>query len=208
MWEKQVTGPDCEAQKHVDDCNERIKMKLAVVKKMKARFKYARPKDEKDVAYRLKVYSRYGIKLFCAIKQDNDLCFHGTSLAAAESIIKDGKIEGDQEHQIYVSTSGNIERSVQGYLNLDQELLPAGVLFVVKAQNKEEYALAEQEYLMQEVDFKKNPERLVAIISTPENFPMLRKLCAKNGVDPDKVFDFGAFIAFAKHYGEEDEKDI
>lgn len=47
--------------------------------------------------------------------------------------------------------------------------------------------------VMKAVDFKKDPSRLFAIFTTPENTPKVKKWINEAGLDSDKVYTFEGF---------------
>ena len=217
QWEKKVDSPLSYAQKQVDEIRNTIKLRQDRLQKLKKTMKIIRPRDEKDMQYRFSVYNGFADRLESVLPEENDLCFHGTSLIAAQEIISSGKIKGKKyfcdendkpDKMFYVTTSSSLYISMQGYLNLHEDLIPAGVLFVIKATNEEEYELAERSLVMKEFYLKDNPDKLIGMISTPENIPVLKKWCRKCGISEDKVFDFGTFMVFAKQYGTNREFDI
>ena len=77
---------------------------------------------------------------------------------------------------------------------VDDFYYPAGCIFVVTAKDQEEYKNLPSGWMICNVDFRKNPERLVAIISTPENMERLTQWANEGEIDSSKVMDFDKFI--------------
>ncbi len=165
-----------------------------------------REPQKQDIAYRLKQYQEFPEKAAQSISDDKMLCFHGTTIIGAKNIILSGGIFSgadrfgrstsyDPPGKISVTNKDSVETSSRTYMRLiDNFCYPAGCLFVVSAKDKAEYQNLSSCWMIDNVDFKKNPERLVAIISTPENLERLRQWAKENGVDGSKVMDFEKFI--------------
>jgi len=60
-------------------------------------------------------------------------------------------------------------------------------------KDEEDANLAEQK-LMRNVNFRKTPHRLFAIITTPENIERVKEWAKSGGINPSKVHDFDSFI--------------
>ena len=74
------------------------------------------------------------------------------------------------EKTISATNMDTIETYVGLYMMLtDNYCYPSGCLFVIVAKNKDEYDNLSSGWMIDNVDFKENPKRLVAIITTPEN---------------------------------------
>jgi hypothetical protein len=103
-----------------------------------------------------------------------------------------------------VTTADCLETTINGFVGLGHSgfsrFLPAGCLFVIRPQNDEEreYAIEKTgkttELHLEAVNFKTEPDRLVAIVSTTENQKRISELAQKYGLDPSKVYTFDGFI--------------
>lgn len=75
--------------------------------------------------------------------------------------------------------------------------MPAGCIFVVLPKDDNDRESGES-LLMGNVNFKEEPSRLYAIITTPENINMVSKWCKENNVDSGKVYDYDSFALLFK----------
>ena len=105
----------------------------------------------------------------------------------------------DSSGQISVTTSDTISTTINGYSGLldNEYFLPAGCIFVVLPKDEED-AKAGNSMLMGNVNFKESPDRLVAIISTPENMNRIIYWTTENNIDSDKVFTYDGFVEYLK----------
>ena len=70
--------------------------------------------------------------------------------------------------------------------------LPAGCIFVLHPKNEQEVESSEC-LLIGNVNFKENPDRLFAIITTPENVELVKEWGRASNVDSNKVHDYENF---------------
>lgn len=169
------------------------------------KLKFLRPGNEEDIAYRVRQNSMFAEKVSPLVPDDIPLRFHGCPIYAAEKIIESGEISSSVDRigvatsydgvgQISVTNKESINITIQGYTDLTYDYnLPAGCVFVITPQDRADEKSGEHQ-LMNGVDFKSNPERLVAVISTPENVPVLQSWLSKNGMESEKAIDFDGFI--------------
>lgn len=165
-----------------------------------------RAPSKEDIAYRTRQLEEFPNKIADSIPEEKKLCFHGTSIMGAKNIILTGGISSgadrfghstsyDPPGKISVTNKDTIHTSVKDYMRLvDDFCYPAGCIFVVTAKDQEEYNNLPSGWMIRNVDFRKNPERLVAIISTPENIERLTQWANEGGIDSSKVMDFDKFI--------------
>lgn len=100
----------------------------------------------------------------------------------------------DDAVQISVTTKDNLYITTQGFVNLTPNFnLPAGCIFVVtpKDLNDEESGRFMQ---MDNVRFKNDPDRLVAVISTPENLVSIQTWLNNSGFSSAKAIDYDGFV--------------
>ena len=172
--------------------------------------KYYRPEIPEDVKYRKIQKLTYENKLKQLLQDDCCLCFHGTTIWNAKSILESGEItaridrEGEGEGvlntpgKIYVSTINNLWFTVNHHADLGNYKYPAGCVFVIKPTSEEEYNSAKESNLISNVDFKKFPNILKAIITTPENIDKVKSWLQSSGIDvnPDIVKDYNDSIDY------------
>ena len=141
---------------------------------------------------------------------DPDLCFHGCrDIATVLKIIESGELSSssdrlgyetsyDVEDQVSVTTLESLDITIQGYTGLNNSSSSrAGAVFVVTPKNEDEIE-SSRRLLIGNVDFKNNPDRLVSIITTKENKPLLVEACTLSGIDVSKVYTFSEYLEYAK----------
>lgn len=181
------------------------------LKNHKENFQLLRAPSREDIAYRIRQLEEFSKKIVDSVPENKMLCFHGTSIMGAKNIISTGGISSGADRfghatsyetpgRICVTNKDTIQTSVSHYMRLVENFCyPAGCLCAVTTKDKEEYAKLPSEWTIGNVDFRKNPERLVAIISTPENMERLAKWANEGGIDSSKVMDFDKFIRIQKN---------
>ena len=101
----------------------------------------------------------------------------------------------DGPGEISVTNKDTVETSVGIYMRLnDNYCYPAGCLFVIKAKDKDEYDKMPVKWTIKNVDFREDPERLVAVVTTPENIERVSGWAKDGGINTDKIMDFDTFI--------------
>lgn len=132
--------------------------------------RFRRDKFNEDIKYRKKVRMVIDMEFQEALGSDCKFLFHGTPIWNAESIIATGEIRSfDESGEIYVSTISNVWFTTKHHADLLNYDFPAGCIFVIEPQTQSEFEHAKQYNQIQPVDFNKTPDRLRAVITTPEN---------------------------------------
>ncbi|MBE6446311.1 MAG: hypothetical protein E7021_02805 [Alphaproteobacteria bacterium] len=173
---------------------------------VRGKLKFLRRNSQSDIDYRNEQMHTFSKKLEKNLIDSDGLIFHATPIYNAEKIIKSGRIisgrdlwtiptSGDPKGKFSATTKDQVETSVLGYAGLNSYIgfLPAGVIFVLKAQNDAEYQMAKDDAYMANVNFKQNPAHLYGLISTPENLPRL-KIWMNEQNHPQPVYDYNGFI--------------
>jgi len=174
---------------------------------------FKRPRNMEDVKYRKIVQVTFEKQLKEIVGEDCNLCFHGTPIWNAKEIIDSGKITamidrvGDGEYilpmpgQISVSTINNLWFTIKYHADLFNYNYPAGCIFVIKPKNKNEIKSSKENNAISNIYFDKEPERLVAIITTPENIELVKSWISKSNlkISPDIVVDYNGFIRQASN---------
>lgn len=172
---------------------------------IEGKLKFLRLGNEEDASYRLRQYNDFADKVKPLIPQDLPLRFHGCPIDAAEKIIVSGEISSAADRtgietsfngtdQISVTTREDLSTTVREYTNLTANYnMPAGCIFVITPKNLDDEISANKQ-LMHNVNFKDTPDRLVAVISSPENIPELKSWLHQNGCSPQKAIDFDGFV--------------
>ena len=176
---------------------------------------FIRPEDPQDVMYRCRQYKEFSKLAKEVVPLDLHLCFHGCPITAAKHILEDGALlssvdrvgfstSQDGEDQISVTTINDVIITVQDYCSLMEYELPAGCIFAILPKDENEISTSKNSLLIGNVSFKEHPERLYAIITTPENIERVTEWAKKSGVDSSKICDFDGFIQlFEKSKGTE-----
>ena len=174
---------------------------------------FLRPSQDDDIRYRKITLITFEKRLKNVIGEDCTLCFHGTPIWNAKQIISSGNISslidriGPGEDvlptpgQISVSTINNIWFTIKYFADLYNYDYPAGCIFVIKPRDKQEIKSSMEDNLINNVYFDKHPERLVSIITTPENITTVKKWIKDSTlhINPEIVVDYDKFIELAKN---------
>ena len=102
---------------------------------------------------------------------------------------------------IYVSTMKNLWFTVKNHSDLLNFDYPAGCIFVIKPKDKIDIKTAETNNIIKNIDFATDPERLKAIITTPENIERVKTWVKESGIqiEEDIVMDYEDFINYVKN---------
>ena len=189
---------------------------------LQAELEIARPEIPADIEERGRIRGTYPDLIKNNVSEDNPLYFHGVrSFVTLEDILSSGRL-GYLENaetsshttpgQVDVTTANSVATSIEGFVGLScdgvNKFLPAGCLIAVAPKDEQEKAYAKQggtEHHISTVDFKENPDRIVAIISTTENKNRLTMLAEKYGIDLGKIHTFDSFI---EHLSQAKSKDF
>lgn len=164
---------------------------------------YLRPSSAEDANYRVDVYNEFAEAVKETIPDDIPFRFHGTPIYFAKEILKSGEISCSEDRlgystshdlkgHISVTTKETIVTTIGSYINITDFSMPAGCIFVLLPSEEDGRLISDQ---MKKVDFKRNPDVLVAIITTPENLPRLKSWCTKYQIDASKLCDFKSFVS-------------
>ena len=144
---------------------------------------------------------------------NSNLCFHGTTIYGAEGIINSGEISSsvdrngvassyDTDNQVSVTVLKTLETTIDGYAGLEDAELPAGCVFVVTPKDEEDIKSAKNSMMIKNVNFKEDPSRLVAILTTEESAFLVRSWCRNNGIDEKVVLTYEQFLDKQKELNE------
>lgn len=167
---------------------------------------FIRPNTPEDIEYRNSWQSQFSKRLKEILPENSNLRFHGTPIYFAKEIIKSGGISSsadrfngyikstDNKGEISVSDINGLSRTINYYLDLDsyQRCLPAGCLFVLIGDGQTE--TQKNRSTMYNVDFKRTPEKLLSIITTPENIPNVKEWLVEANLSKELVCSFEDFI--------------
>ncbi len=168
--------------------------------------RFIRPRTEADMAYRLRQDKEFAKNVQNAMPPKMNLLFHGTPIYNAEKIIAARGLMSSVDRlgfetsmdgggQVSVTTNKTLNVTVEGYadLNAAEGYLPAGCIFAMKAKTPNEG----ENLVTDNVDFNE-PDRLYAVITTPENLNRVRGWMQNAGLDASRVHDFDGFVDMLK----------
>lgn len=164
---------------------------------------FIRPDNEQDIEYRKHIIDTIETIAKTLDENSGDLA-HSTSRANAESIIQNLSLSSsaDRYDGYDASTDGKGRISVADYegmvwsasywLHTTSQHEPCGVMFILKENHEGDFDKSQHQ--MDSVDFKKNPEQLKFVLSSPENIDGLKQTMSKVGLNPDIVITFEQYL--------------
>lgn len=185
--------------------SKQIQIRKNALKQLEDTLEFLRPITDEDMEYRLRQVNEFSKKIKDIVPDDLNLCFHGSNIMNSKHIIEDGAISSsvdrlgfetsyDAEDQVSVTTKDTIETTINGYAGLIGDYnIPAGCVFVILPKDDAEIE-SSKSMLIGNVSFKDNPERLYAIITSPENIERVTQWAEKSGIDISKIHDYDGFI--------------
>lgn len=194
----------------------RVKLneKVILLKKHSAFLKYMRASTIEDYEERIRFLSEFSDLVKKSIPDDIPYVFHGTSnIGIVYEIIKSGGLFPPDEREVgYSSFATQIDVTQKNYIQtscefaepgLDRCFVPYGAIFVFMPRDDEiEKVLhtkgSEVPDGVAGVNFRKHPEKLIAIISTTENKERLISWCNENAWESSKVFTQDEFISYCR----------
>lgn len=170
---------------------------------------FLRSEIPEDIKYRKIKKMTFEDELKKVLPKDSNLCFHGTTIWNTRDILESGTITSrmDREgydfeqvnipNQISVTTINNLWFTVKQFADLSNYKYPAGSIFVISPKDEREYLSARDNNLIDNVDFLYSPDRLKAIITTPENVLRIQSWLEKSkiNVNSNIVVDYDQAIS-------------
>jgi len=192
--------------------NNRIKKAELTLSKYQNVKKFLRKGNKYDMDKRIEYMHFFPSKLR-EVMPNSNLCFHGTTIYGAEGIINSGEISSsvdrngvassyDTDNQVSVTVLKTLETTIGGYAGLEDAELPAGCVFVVTPKDEEDIKSAKNSMMIKNVNFKEDPSRLVAILTTEESAFLVRSWCRNNGIDEKVVLTYEQFLDKQKKLNE------
>ena len=171
---------------------------------------FIRVNSQEDIDYRDEQCKSFADKLRAVLSDNLDLRFHGTPIYFAEQIIKSGSITStadrydgyikstDMKGEISASDKQTIGRTINFFSDVTayQKCLPCGCIFAIFPKDEEDAKYGQS--LLHSVDFKKNPQQLFGIFTTPENIEQVKKWMKESHFNPNLVYTFEEFIKTTK----------
>lgn len=169
---------------------------------------------EEDMLLRKKILEEYHDEIRKTISSELAIVFHGTSnIGIVREIIKShgltNPIERGEDFSSFASaidvTSKSDIRVTCEFAEPNYPWLPYGAIFAFLAKAEEEDKVintngSEVYGGVDSVDFFKEPDRLVAIISTDENIDKIKQWCESYDLNKDKVFTHDEFLKTIEHF--------
>ena len=190
--------------RHLKNSHDMIELQIERLKLLD-KLKYLRPASSEDISYRREIVEDFPCWANEHISDDSRFVFHATGIANAERILNSGRIisgkdrwtirtSGDNSGEISISTKDSLFISLAGHMDLvvQEYYLPAGCLFVLQA-DKKTYQMAKDDAHIPNIQLRKNPDQLYAVVTTPENLKRVKWWMEKNNFPPQKVHDFKSF---------------
>lgn len=204
--EKKIESLDTGKEKY----QKLLESHLSSLKTHQSFLKYMRENNAEDIKHRQSLYQNYASLIDETIPDNVPMVFHGTkNIGVVEEILKSGGLLTPEERgadftsfatQIDVTAKTNIRTSLEFASFPETFYMPYGAIFaffprpdeyekVLKTQDS-----TEVESGVGSINFIKEPERLVGIITTSENIDLFRTWCQKYGINPEKVFTHEMFL--------------
>ena len=173
--------------------------------------KFIRPNNKDDIEYRSQMHSDLFVYQLQNIIAPNgtplmDLRFHGTPIYFAQQIIETGSITSSMDRfgnynnstningEISTSRIHDLKRAMDLYSDMIgyKSCMPAGCVFAVFPRDYEDSIYGVD--TMHNIDFRKNPQQLFGIFTTPENIKQVKGWMSEYGFNPDLVYNFEEFL--------------
>ena len=167
-----------------------------------------------DIEERKEIANSFSIKVDEAIPDNDPIFFHGNgNIGIVEDIIREGALLTQKDrgyiisfssYMICVTPKNNIQESLRIAGSGTEYSKPYGALFVISPPEEEfkafESTIKSSSGLccIQSTNFREDPDKLVAIITTNENIDRLKKVAKENGIDENKITDHDSFIEMYK----------
>ena len=177
-----------------------------------------RQRNPTDMAERKWVYDNFSEEVRKNCPDDLPLRFQGAPIYFSRQIIEAGGISSsvdrlgietsfDVTDQISVTTSGSLETTVHGYVDLFAQdgHLPTGCIFAMLPRSNEEEE-AGKSMLMNNIDFKDGRDALMAVVTSEENLAKVQTWMTASGLDKNLVSTFREFPGKLKEL--KDEIDV
>lgn len=217
---EQVKQQFPEGSKEYIEAKDEMYRWIVRLDEIKSQEEFYRPNTKEDIAYRDKIMESFPEQLKTALSPNLDLRFHSTPINFAKQIIESRQISSTPDRydgytknsdglgEISASSRDDIVRTIRHYSRLQDytDCLPAGCVFALFPKDKKD-AENKDRSVMGSVDFKKNPEQLFGVLTTPENIEMVKEWMEKAELNPDLVYTHEAFLEAVKvKSGIEDRK--
>ncbi len=201
----------CNDEDEIERLETKINEALFTYEAHKSLYENMRESTIEDTEERVDILNNYARKVDEAIPDGVPIVFHGNnSIGLVEVIMRSGGLFTPDERgvgfrsfatKIDVGAKRNIQTPLEfAEPGLDNKFLPYGAVFVFMPRKDEEELVlhtgrgTEVPGGVESVDFIKEPERLVSIITTSENIERLKKVAIETGIDPNKIVTHQQFL--------------
>ncbi len=190
---------------------QQIRDRQRILRVQEGWVEFARVPTVEDVEYRMRMKKNFAGQVREAVPDDLHPVFHGSNnLGIVHQIIRTRGLKTPEQrgesmtsfaNQVDVTTKANIRTSCD-FAESNSYWMPYGAIFAFLPKPEEEAAVRKDEISgssevfggVDGVDFKEQPERLLGIITTPENVSKIQEWCDEAGLDASKVLTHGDFI--------------
>lgn len=168
------------------------------------------PESDEDSKYRLRIIKEFSDQVRDSVPSELPLVFHGTNnIGTVREIIKsNGLLTPEQKGesttsfavQIDVTSRSNVRVSCEFAEPGVEKFMPYGAIFAFLPKPEEVEKVndtGESSEVFNGVDgvnFNQEPDRLCAIITTPENITRVQEWCEEYGLDGNKVLTHDGFL--------------
>lgn len=183
---------------------------LSILKTQLYHINYMRPNLKDDIDARNQIIDLFPKTIKEVIPNDIPYVFHGNSnIGTVLEIIKEGGLFTPEERgvdstsfasQIDVTSKNNIRVSCEFAEPNSHTFMPYGAIFVFLPQEDEiEKVISTNDSSevyggVKSINFTKNPEKLIGVITTLENKNIISKYLVESGLDKNKVFTHDEFV--------------
>lgn len=193
----------------LEDLNISINDTLFNISVLESNLGNIREPSEEDARERVALFRGYKEKIDEAIPDDVPMVFHGNkTIGLVEEIMRSGGLFTPEERgagfrtfatQVDVAFKKDIHTPLEFAESGLDFVLPYGAIFAMMPKEEEKEMVlktrgSEVSGGIDSINFMKEPDRLVAIITTKENIERLKKVALEVGIDEDKVVTHEEFL--------------
>ena len=198
----------------IEAYQKRLNSYLQRLKNLKTIIEYLREPNYEDILEREQVIKEFPNMVKEVIPNGIPIVFHGNkNIGIVHEIIKSGGLFTPEQRRVDYSSfatlidvtyKDNIRVSCEFAEQSNGYILPYGAIFVfLPLEREKENVLSTKDNSevfggVEGVDFRKEPNRLIGIITTNENKNRIRNWCNKYNLDSQKVFTHEEFIINCK----------
>lgn len=214
LREKLLAAKEARDEDAIERLERKINDKLFNLDMHNGDYNSYREDNAEDVSERVYLHREFKREVDEAIPDDIPIVFHGNrSLGLIETIMRTGGLFTPEERGAdFRSLATQIDVTSKKYIGTSIEfaepgvgsLLPYGAIFVFMPQEDEYQKVlqtgegSEVPGGVKSINFRENPERLIAIITSSENVEKLKKIASETGIDADKIVSPQDFLKLCR----------